>query len=237
MLCLKTNTPTTPVRSSALADQRWQEVATVELETWLGCETGHGNPRTHAREHRRGALVVRRCRSEHEVMIIALTKADLLVIAVDPIFQWCRSSKVEWSSFDGLQLAGRDHRFIHGRDHAGSDLEEMIFNCRLVGVMSRQIKVAVMSQIDDGRLIGHGSVSDLQRVVVHEREGDADDHIARVSHVEMRAGEIKPNRSGVPSRGFNVAGIDSLPEAILEASRSSMKMVGPIIDRERIELT
>ncbi len=79
---------------------------------------------------------------KHEVVIVADAKLQLLVLFVNALARSSWLSKIEWRSFDTLQLAGRDQVGIDRRKAIGVDGNDVVENLSLS--LPCQIEVGVV---------------------------------------------------------------------------------------------
>src|SRR4030088_2863776 len=90
-----------------------QKITSVELHSRLrGRDFQHSTASWLIDASGQGHVVS--CAVDHEIVIIAMAKRQLLIVVVDASAYFCRGGEVERRSFDGSQFTGRNKVFVHG---------------------------------------------------------------------------------------------------------------------------
>src|SRR4051794_17311973 len=129
MLGLQGQTIAEPVHSAAFAgDGAVQEIAGIELQTWLGGRDLHRATTRRLDDSRRKKQRV--CRGavpiQHPVVVVAVAVANLGVLPlVDSRSDCRRRAEVEWRALHGRDLARRYQRRVYWRSRIGVDGEHV----------------------------------------------------------------------------------------------------------------
>lgn len=86
----------------------------------------------------------------HPVMIIPISKFELLVVSTDSRANGCRFPEIKWSSLNRPQFTCGNKRAVHGRELVGVDVNEMTEDI----AVSSQVEITVMSEVNHRVLIG-----------------------------------------------------------------------------------
>ncbi len=103
-------------------------------------------------------------------MVITLAVAHLLTIGLDILSDALGLREIERRSLHGSDFAGGHESAVHGREVAGVNLEDILFDA-VAGRVSGEVEIGVVGHVDDGGRIGSGLVGNLQGVVVREGVG------------------------------------------------------------------
>ncbi|MNY01491.1 hypothetical protein D3C86_1340250 [compost metagenome] len=106
-----------------------------------------------------------------EIMVVE----DLLAILLAP--HRCCLAKVEHGSFDGADFARRYLLVVGGQVEVSSDADLMP-QC---GICPIEIKIGMLADIGDGRLVGHRFIDHRKHTAVEDRIGGRDRAIAGIT--------------------------------------------------------
>lgn len=162
-LRLEAETIALSVDSTAWANQRpVQIVAGVELQP--GC-VGQDLENAACRRLQspcRGGEHTGGWRTQHPVMVIAVTANDLLVGYPNAGADRRPMGKVEGSPANGPNFSSRNHYGIDWREIIGLNRDHMVED--ITSALARQVEITVVGQINDCRPVGRRRIVDAQFV-------------------------------------------------------------------------
>ena len=207
-------------------DRAVQEVARVELHAGLGGQHVHDAAAAglaHRRRHRQHAAAV----VQHVVVVVAHRRRARHLADARPDGREAR--EVHHRAAHRRDLAGRDQRVVHRREPVRHQHQFVAEDVALP--VAGQVEVAVVRQVDDGRLVGGRGVVEPQLVPVGQRVGDRGRQRARVAflHVRAHVGEL---HGGAVGRRHDLRP----PHALVEALHAAVQVVRPVVGRERVLL-
>ena len=134
---------------------------------------------------------------DHEVVVVAAAKAHLRIIGVDISTDGFGRRKIKGRSLDRRKFARGDQIFADGCRIAAVHLQDLIRN--VPAVLSCQVEVGVVGQIDDRILVRFPSVLDPE-LFLCQRIGDRKDPVAGEARVAVRESQRKRNAVVTKSR-------------------------------------
>jgi len=199
-----------------------QEVARVKLNSglrrkdfhlsgWIGdVDFGHSTQR----DVSIGDLVA----IDDPGVVVASGNLELLVLGIDARSDGSGSPKVKGSSLDGSEFSRGNERGIHGNELVCKDLHGMVQD----GVLSTEIEVSVVGQVDDGGLVGGSIVIDPEGLVLSKSVSDANVQSSGIALLSICADSVKLDGGGRHA--------SDLPDFQMKALRTSVEVIDAIVN-------
>ena len=123
---------------------------------------------------------------QHVVVVITLTKLNLLVVCVDILTEGLRLAEIERCTLNLQDLTCRNGGSVSGQIEVGVDLTDLILNRRGGVGGTSQREEGVMREVHDGLLVRRSHVLDYQLVEVGERELNRNIEFAGLTFLTIR---------------------------------------------------
>ena len=161
---------------------------------------------------------------QHPIVVVAAGDLQLLVVGPDARADHFRLGEIERRAGHRRQFAGRDQRLVHRRKPVGGDFHFLVQDIALVVTM--QVEIRVIGQIQYGGLVGGSGVIDTQRAAL-QRVPHCRSQRSRKSHVAVRAHQRELNA---------VRNLLRLPYVLIESLGPAMQRVGSVIEGNLVSL-
>ncbi len=222
MLSFQAQPAAVPERAALTGGLSVQKISRVELYTRLGRADLDHSPATRVFENRGKHQFTRTRPIDHPVVIVAVTRLQLIVGRANPASNGVRPPKVEGGPRHRPQLTCRDHGCIHRSESVGIERQHVV-NDRAPRIAA-QIEIRVIGEIDGSCLGSPRPVLDLQRVVVPEKII----HMGR----ELSGKPLLPFRTHISKTGRGSGGHGGRfvrPDAFIEAVPATVQGVRSVV--------
>ena len=194
-----------------------QEIACIELNTGAIRMDGHGTTGGGFMEDGTGVA------ENLKIVVITALKNQRFIVLTDVTADGLGFPEIEGRADDAAQLTGGDVGSIIGiKETAGNG--QLLMNCGIHIFLTSQIEIAVVGHVENGILVSHGIIADVQSLISFQSVGHADNG---------SAGEALITAGAVETQGNRIFGmLFHLPEAQVEivakahSSAKNKKIVG-----------
>ena len=175
--------------------------------------------------------------AEDEIMIVAGAVGKLEILGGDIAADGFGQAEIEGGAGGVDQVAGGDRFGIDGGEFLGLDAEEVVEHGAgtgadfAIGIVSFEVEVAVVGEVDDGGLVRLGRIVDAQRAVVLEGVGDTDFKISWETFFAIGAGAGEDDAYALAC--FHGA---ALPDVFIETADAAVEGVFSVVGGEGVGL-
>ncbi len=161
---------------------------------------------------------------EHPAVVVALADFQRLVVLTDVAAYLLGLAEVHGGIGHRGYLAGGNLRGVGGKPAVGVELELMLEHA--AGVVTFEVEVSVVGEVDDGLGVGGGAEFDGEFVAVVPAVGDGGLYLAGESFLAVGRGVVE---------AYAVAYEATVPDAVLETV-AAVAAVGPVVDGQPVLL-